>query len=721
MRKIILAILFFTYLVNYVTAQSWSPLGVGIGSASYHAVHSFATYNGELYAGGYFSTAGNMPANNIAKWNGTSWSPVSTGTDNTVRSLAVYNGELYAAGNFSMAGNTAVHHIAKWNGTYWSAVGIVESYNIKSMIVYNGELYAAGDFDALIGANGTSIAKWNGTDWSAVGGGVEPIINSVECLAVYNGELYAAGAHIGGGGVANHFSILKWNGSNWSTLVTIPASYTPDGALGDILSMTVYNGELYVAGTFSMMIDTITAYQIAKWNGTNWSAVGTGINPEAYPFGGDSDGAAYTFVGSLTVYDGALYAGGRFNYCGITATRNIAKWNGINWSGLGQGINGFVYALTAADTSLYAGGWFNAVNGNNIPASRVAKWGTACDSYLSQPDSINGNNIVCENTSQTYMVNTVAGATNYTWNLPPGWAGSSVTNSITTTVGAKGGSISVIANNNCGSSIAQTLNVTVSLLPGHPEGIMGNTAVCRGSTHTYFTNPVYDATSYIWTLPSGWIGNSTTSSIIVTAGNEAGDISVKANNSCGSGPALSSAILLDTIPLKPGDINGYVYVNTGQSHSYSINSINGTSGYNWSVSGGGNITVGQTTNKIEINWHTSGTYVLSVNAFNNCGTSTDQTLTIKVSAANIENPYTLQLFPNPSSGDFYLKAKRIQDKWISVDVLSMSGQPVFRSGKRQGVNDYSQLIDLEKITPGLYVVKITINDKTYVRSIAIIN
>ena len=137
MRKIILILFLFTKLVNNITAQSWSPLGAGIGAGYYHSVHSFATYNGELYAGGYFFSAGGVPANNIAKWNGTNWSAVGNGTGGTVYSLAVYNGELYAG---------TANNIIRWNGTNWSAAGSVNCYGIKSLVVYNGDLYAAGNF-----------------------------------------------------------------------------------------------------------------------------------------------------------------------------------------------------------------------------------------------------------------------------------------------------------------------------------------------------------------------------------------------------------------------------------------------------------------------------------------------------------------------------------------------------------------------------------------------
>jgi len=61
----------------------------------------------------------------------------------------------------------------------------------------------------------------------------------------------------------------------------------------------------------------------------------------------------------------------------------------------------------------------------------------------------------------------------------------------------------------------------------------------------------------------------------------------------------------------------------------------------------------------------------------------------------------------------------VQDKVINVDVVNMAGQLIFRSGKRQGANDYTQAINLDKMAVGLYAVRIMIDDKTYVRSVMI--
>ena len=58
--------------------------------------------SGELIAGGDFSSAGGVAANHIARWDGTAWSPLGTGTDGPVRTFLVQAGViLYAGGAFA--------------------------------------------------------------------------------------------------------------------------------------------------------------------------------------------------------------------------------------------------------------------------------------------------------------------------------------------------------------------------------------------------------------------------------------------------------------------------------------------------------------------------------------------------------------------------------------------------------------------------------------------
>ena len=80
----------------------------------------------------------------------------------------------------------------------------------------------------------------------------------------------------------------------------------------------------------------MAASRVARWNGSSWSALGTGANDT---------------VVALTVFDdgggSALYAGGYFTTAGGVAANRIAKWDGSTWTPLGSGLDASAAALTS--------------------------------------------------------------------------------------------------------------------------------------------------------------------------------------------------------------------------------------------------------------------------------------------------------------------------------------------------------------------------------------
>jgi hypothetical protein len=80
------------------------------------------------------------------------------------------------------------------------------------------------------------------------------------------------------------------------------------------------DGTLYAGGIFTTAGGGAANY-VASWNGTAWSALGTGMNSAVYAFD----------IGP----DGILYAVGVFTSAGgITLTDRMARWNGSSWSHL---------------------------------------------------------------------------------------------------------------------------------------------------------------------------------------------------------------------------------------------------------------------------------------------------------------------------------------------------------------------------------------------------
>ena len=59
---------------------------------------------------------------------------------------------------------------------------------------------------------------------------------------------------------------------------------------------------------------------------------------------------------------GYLYAGGNFTTAGGVTANRVAKWDGSAWSPLGSGMNAYVYTLASTGTALIAGGVFTSAS-----------------------------------------------------------------------------------------------------------------------------------------------------------------------------------------------------------------------------------------------------------------------------------------------------------------------------------------------------------------------
>jgi hypothetical protein len=109
-------------------------------------VYALAVSGRDLYAGGHFTTAGGRSANNIAKWNGSSWTALSSGMNWIVLALAVSGTDLYAGGEFYTAGGRSANNTAKWDGSRWSALGSGMNPGVGALAVSDNNLYAGGYF-----------------------------------------------------------------------------------------------------------------------------------------------------------------------------------------------------------------------------------------------------------------------------------------------------------------------------------------------------------------------------------------------------------------------------------------------------------------------------------------------------------------------------------------------------------------------------------------------
>jgi hypothetical protein len=368
----------------------WQPLegsqGTGIFGDSYekavYALHVFDDgVNRDLCVGGTFDEAGGVPGTaGIARWDGENWSAFGFGLGGDVYAMETLvrdgNQVLIAGGSFG-AGTTMPNTVALWDGESWLPIGRDLDGTVYALAQFDdgtgASLYAGGNFSIAGEDSGTNLARWNGEEWASVAGGLDGQIRSLHVFDDGSGPaLFVGGNFTAIDGVAAS-GIARWDGMSWSAL-----GQGIDGGNGNfaVLALTNFDDgsgdRLFVGGNFAMA-GGAPASRIAAWDGTEWSAVGAGVDGSAY--------GVRAFAVQQTGNEPALYVGGTFFEAGSQFTRHLARWDGTAWSPEGPPFDRTIRALAvygdADGSTLYAGGDFNFGCGKVF--GRIARRGLRTD------------------------------------------------------------------------------------------------------------------------------------------------------------------------------------------------------------------------------------------------------------------------------------------------------------------------------------------------------
>jgi hypothetical protein len=285
-----------------------------------------------IYVGGLITAAGKTFVSRIARWDGTNWNDVGGGTmggasgANRVLAIAGQGSDVYVGGLFTNVGGINVSNIAHWNGFNWANMGLGFDSTVVALAVSGSVVYAGGGFTNVMDPPFTfavnHIAMWDGFNWNSVGSGVNAN-GTVNTIAVNGNNVYVGGTFTNASGVTAN-RIAMWDGGTWNSLGT----GTANGVSATVLAIAVNGTDVYVAGTFTNA-GTAVVHGIAKWDGANWSGLGSGA----------TNGTSAAEVRALAFGgDGKLYCCGRFtNISGVGAS-SIARWDGTKWEALGSGL-----------------------------------------------------------------------------------------------------------------------------------------------------------------------------------------------------------------------------------------------------------------------------------------------------------------------------------------------------------------------------------------------
>ncbi|MCI0629426.1 MAG: hypothetical protein L0Y44_02080 [Phycisphaerales bacterium] len=435
----------------------WHAFGTGTD----WPVRALAVYEGQLVIGGSFTLADNVSANAIARWTGSTFQSFGSGMSGgvpytDVSALLVINNDLYAGGDFTHAGGAPAGNVAWWSGAAWSSMGggLPGEVNTLQPYVF-GFVVAGGHFDAPGGDPNERVALFDGSSWQGLGGGFPNYaypppygylsFNSyVKSLFWFNGDLHASGKWVRCGD--NQWAcppepgtvlktLARLDGDVWTDSLDfdVPvgamANYNGDlivadgvitalthliwqplggGVNGDVHSLSVHNGDLYVCGDFTTAggENGISTSNIARWNGSAWSQIVPEVSVRAMASlpstaslvaGGNfnwgwgtlnyialyndenlsdiGSGALNGTVHAAVVNGSQLIIGGEFVFpgSGHELVNRIAQLDFVgDWAPMGDGFNDTVYALTSHNGSIYAAGAFTASGGTTI--DRIARW-----------------------------------------------------------------------------------------------------------------------------------------------------------------------------------------------------------------------------------------------------------------------------------------------------------------------------------------------------------
>jgi PKD repeat protein len=187
-------------------------------------------------------------------------------------------------------------------------------------------------------------------------------------------------------------------------------------------------------------------------------------------------------------------------------------------------------------------------------------------------------------------------------------------------------SVQLTASNISGSGDSLKQNyITVNNIPDFPVFINPKTSVCKNSEEI-FTVIQEDTNIYHWTLPSGWIGSSSTNSIEITNNGTNGNLYVASENKCGIGLKKKLEIsIVEEKPNQPSSISGPNPVCENTIVNYSVINVPNVA-YYWDLPSGWTANNSHE-NNIEVNTNTKGG-IITLTPINACGVGISRILNV---------------------------------------------------------------------------------------------
>lgn len=304
----------------------------------------------------------------------------------------------------------------------------------------------------------------------------------------------------------------------------------------------------------------------------------------------------------------------------------------------------------------------------------------------------------------TFINNSSANSIAYTWTFGDG--GTSTAVNPTHTYSAPGTyTVCLVVSNTCGlDTICQTVTITCT----NPTA--GYTVSINNQTATFTDVSLLPAT---WTWDFG-DGNTSNAQSPVHSYSSPGTYTVclTVENFCGTNTTCQNLI----IACNPPDPN-FSYANGVGTVNFTDGTANNPTRWLWNFGDG-------TTDTVQNPQHGylfPGSFWVCLRAWNSCGRA-DTCMWVTVTTIGVEDGLfgtSLEIFPNPNSGQFTLRGEVIENTDLEIAVVNVLGEQLWYRDERNLYGTFTRSIDLGNVAKGVYFLELKSGDRRIVRKIVV--